>query len=72
MKHLIKEFDLKGTIVKFIQLCSTFPPTALLNFACDRLALDSDISCDVISLSRANHHKQSSRVLWAGICCKAG
>ena len=67
-------------IVKFTQLCSKFPPTALLNFACDWLALDRDISlgqltsptCDVISLSRANHHKQSSRVLWAGICCKAG
>ena len=23
------------TIVKFTQLCSKFPPTALLNFACD-------------------------------------
>ena len=32
------------TIVKFTQLCSKFPPTALLNFACDWLALDRDIS----------------------------
>ena len=31
------------TIVKFTQLCSKFPPTALLNFACDWLALDRDI-----------------------------
>ena len=72
--------DTAETIVKFTQLCSKFPPTALLNFACDWLALDRDISFvrltsptrDVISLSRANHHKQSSRELWAGICCKAG
>ena len=35
---------LNMTIVKFIQLCSKFPPTALLNFACDWLALDRDIS----------------------------
>ena len=62
------------TIVKITQLCSKFPPTALLNFACDWLTLDRDISfvqltsptCDVISLSRANHHKQSSRLLWGG------
>ena len=32
------------TIVKFTQLCSKFPPTTLLNFACDWLALDRDIS----------------------------
>ena len=32
------------TIVRFTQLCSKFPPTALLNFACDWLALDRDIS----------------------------
>ena len=25
----------KGTIVKYTQLCSKFPPTALLNFDCD-------------------------------------
>ena len=31
-------------IVKFTQLYSKFPPTALLNFACDWLALDRDIS----------------------------
>ena len=31
-------------IVKFTQLCSKFPPTVLLNFACDWLALDRDIS----------------------------
>ena len=31
-------------IVKFTQLCSKFPPTALSNFACDWLALDRDIS----------------------------
>ena len=31
------------TIVKFTQLWSKFPPTALLNFACDWLALDTDI-----------------------------
>ena len=67
-------------IVKFTQLCSKFPLTARLNFACDWLALDRDISfgsltspkSDVISLSRVNHHKQSSRVLLAGIRCKAG
>ena len=34
----------KLIIVKFTQLCSKFPPTALLNFACDWLALDRDIS----------------------------
>ena len=33
-----------ATIVKFTQLCSKFLPTALLNFACDWLALDTDIS----------------------------
>ena len=33
-----------STIVKFMQLCSIFLPTALLNFACDWLALDRDIS----------------------------
>ena len=38
----IKHFT--GTIVKFTQLCSKFPPIALLNFACDWLALDKDIS----------------------------
>ena len=32
------------TIVKFTQLCSKFQPTALLNFACDWLAFDRDIS----------------------------
>ena len=32
------------TIVRFTQLCSKFPPTALLNFACVWLALDMDIS----------------------------
>ena len=31
-------------IVKFTQLCSKFPSTAPLNFACDWLALDRDIS----------------------------
>ena len=31
-------------IVKFTQLCSKFLPTALLNFACEWLALDRDIS----------------------------
>ena len=38
-----REFSLK-TIVKFTQLCSKFPTTAFLNFACDWLALDGDIS----------------------------
>ena len=33
-----------AAIVKFTQFCSKFPPTALLNFACDWLALDRDIS----------------------------
>ena len=28
-------FDYKKKKVKFTQLCSRFPPTALLNFACD-------------------------------------
>ena len=40
-------FELTGhsrTVVIFTQLCSKFPPTALLNFACDWLALDRDIS----------------------------
>ena len=32
------------TIVKFTQLCSRFLLTALLNFACDWLALDRDIT----------------------------
>ena len=32
------------TIVKFTQLCNKFPPTALMNFACDWLALYRDIS----------------------------
>ena len=32
------------TIVIFTQLCGKFPPTALLNFACDWLALDRNIS----------------------------
>ena len=31
-------------IVEFTQLCSKFPHTALLNFACDWLALDRDIA----------------------------
>ena len=31
-------------IVKSTQLCSKFTPTAFLNFACDWLALDRDIS----------------------------
>ena len=31
-------------LVKFTQLCNKFLPTALLNFACDWLALDRDIS----------------------------
>ena len=34
----------KRIIVKFTQLCSKFSPTVLLNFACDWLALDRDIS----------------------------
>ena len=34
-------------IVRFPQLCSKFPPTALLNFACDWLALDRDITSHV-------------------------
>ena len=33
-----------GTVVKFTQLCSKFPPTALLDFACDWLAFDRYIS----------------------------
>ena len=33
-----------NTIVRVSQLCSKFPPTALLNFACDWLALDRNIS----------------------------
>ena len=33
-----------STIVRFTQLCSKFPPTLLLNFACDLLALDRHIS----------------------------
>ena len=32
------------TIVRFSQLCSKVPPTALLNFACDWLALDRDMT----------------------------
>ena len=32
------------TIVKFTQLCSKFLPTVFLNFACDWLALDRDMS----------------------------
>ena len=62
------------TIVKFAQLCSKFPPTALLNFACDWLALDRDIlfgrltsrlapTCDVISLSRANQSQAKYNLL---------
>ena len=35
---------LLNTTVKFTQLCSKFPPTALLNFACDWLAPNRDIS----------------------------
>ena len=34
----------RSTMVKFTQLCSKFPLAALLNFACDWLALDRDIS----------------------------
>ena len=34
----------KKKIVQFTQLCSKFPPTALLNLTCDWLALDRDIS----------------------------
>ena len=34
----------KYIIVKFTQLCSKFPPTALFNFACDWLAFNRDIS----------------------------
>ena len=37
-------FFISCVIVKFTQLCSKFPPTALLNFACDWLALDRDLS----------------------------
>ena len=36
---------------QFTQHCSKFPPTALLNFACDWLALDRDIS-----FGRLNSH----------------
>ena len=39
-----RKCNINYTIVKFIQLCSKFPPTAFLNFACDWLALDGDIS----------------------------
>ena len=35
-----------GIMVKFSQLCSKFPPTALLNFACDWLVLDRDYHLD--------------------------
>ena len=41
---LRRVFVTYGIIVKFTQLCSKFQPTALLNFACDWLALDRDIS----------------------------
>ena len=37
------------TIVKFTQLCSKFLPTALLNFACDWLTLDRDISFGLLT-----------------------
>ena len=41
--HLVDDF-IHAAIVKLTQLCSKFPPTALLNFACDWLALGRDIS----------------------------
>ena len=34
----------EATIVQFTQLCSKFPPAALLNFACDWFALNRDMS----------------------------
>ena len=40
----LKSEKMVAAIVKFTQLCSKSPPTALLNFACDWLALDRDIS----------------------------
>ena len=36
-------------IVKFTQLCCKFPPTALLNFACDWLAFEKDISFGLLT-----------------------
>ena len=66
-------------IVKFTQLCSKFLPTALLNFACDWLALDRDASfgrltnpCDIRSLTWSNHHKQNSSVLELEFGAKLG
>ena len=44
LREISMYFETSATIVKFTQLCSTFPPTALLNFACDWLAFDRDIS----------------------------
>ena len=34
-QHVTESDDGIDVIVKFIQLCSKVPPTALLNFACD-------------------------------------
>ena len=45
VEHLLKKKNSSSSsssIVKFTQLCSKFPPTALLSFACDWLALDKD------------------------------
>ena len=42
--HSETNININVTIVKFTQLCSKSPPTALSNFACDWLALDRDIS----------------------------
>ena len=44
MKLYPRVSEIQSTILRFTQLCSKFLPTALLNFACDWLALDRDIS----------------------------
>ena len=50
-KYLLKYI----TIARFTQLCSKFPPTALMNFACDQLALDRDISFGWLTNRNVRH-----------------
>ena len=63
--------DTRVTIVKFTQLCSKFPPTALLNFACDWLALNRDVSFGRLTIERVTLYPYREPTITSKVqeCC---